>query len=253
MKEIKTSNGTWLVIPISSEATNFIINNIGCLRCTIMHGTLEENGPLLNTIDKYLGDYEIVSKLSEITKEQAEKIVETIHVEIPPHPSNDYCGDWDIAYVDYLMRGEFAGFNGDAGCFRNPIDSLHTLLEVNECYTINPNGDEPSPFDYGYYEEEEYNDYNAAVRKWKEAQDNLSDEWLILKLKESNVEIPLSQPAKPIREEGYYWVRGFVWNERTNWEIARWDGNGFWIDGDDFDETSMVEIDENQITRNERK
>lgn len=192
MKEIKTENGNWLAIPIPSDASNFIINNIGCLRCTVMHGTLEENGPLPSTIDKYLGDYEIVGKVSSLTNEQAKDIVETIHIEIPPHPSNDFCGDWDIGYVDYTQRGEFAGFNGDANAFRKPTESLMSLLEANGCYINNPKGDEPSPFDYGYYEEEEwadwssergYNDYNAAVREWTEAQENVSDEWLLLKAK----------------------------------------------------------------------
>jgi hypothetical protein len=52
------------------------------------------------------------------------------------------------------------------------------------------------------------------------------------------------------RNEGYYWIFGFVWSDSSSWLIAYWDGNYFWYDGDDFSEDSIIEIDERQIIRN---
>lgn len=65
-------------------------------------------------------------------------MVKTIYVEIPPAPSNDMCGSYDYVYVDYEQRGEYAGWGGDAGYHSFPINSLKSLLDVNECISDNP-------------------------------------------------------------------------------------------------------------------
>ena len=54
------------------------------------------------------------------------------------------------------------------------------------------------------------------------------------------------------REIGFYWVKGYTWSEKPWWFIAFWDGHYFWYDGDDTSEDSMIEIDENLLTRNNR-
>ena len=52
-----------------------------------------------------------------------------------------------------------------------------------------------------------------------------------------------------MRQEGFYWVKGFKWSENPRWFIAQWMLNGWWYDGDDFDDDSMLEIDERLIVR----
>lgn len=78
-------------------------------------------------------------QLSGITKEDAIKEgIERIHVEIAPSPANDWQGDFDYAWVDYLHMGDYAGWGGDACSFRNPIDSFESLWKsINGSF--NPN------------------------------------------------------------------------------------------------------------------
>lgn len=76
------------------------------------------------------GNWQILCTLKECAEIDAEKIVETIHVEYPPGPGNDFQGDWSINYADYENPGEFAGWGGDAGSFNKAIDSLRSLIRV---------------------------------------------------------------------------------------------------------------------------
>lgn len=74
------------------------------------------------------GTYRFLFTTTTATEEDARKVVETIHIEEGPSPGNDFAGGWDTGYVDYENRGEFAGYQGDAGVFRKAIESLHSLL-----------------------------------------------------------------------------------------------------------------------------
>jgi hypothetical protein len=51
------------------------------------------------------------------------------------------------------------------------------------------------------------------------------------------------------REDGYYWVLGYKWSDKPFWHVAHWMFNSWYYDGDDFDDDSMIEIDEKQIVR----
>ena len=97
--------------------------------------------PLYKRFDIPKGNYTILGKLNDLKDHVCKELVETIHVEIAPSPSNDMCGSYDYAYVDYEQRGEFAGWGGDAGCCVNPKDSLITLLDANECFDENDKND----------------------------------------------------------------------------------------------------------------
>lgn len=55
------------------------------------------------------------------------------------------------------------------------------------------------------------------------------------------------------REEGYYWV---YLNSPKNfshygWEVAKWDGNSFWYDGDPYDEDCFSKVEETRIVHHE--
>lgn len=73
-------------------------------------------------------NFETIGNISNLTEDQCSNLVNTIFIEIPPSPSNDMGGDWDIGYVDYLNVGEYAGWQGDAGAFRHAKESLQSLL-----------------------------------------------------------------------------------------------------------------------------
>jgi hypothetical protein len=73
-------------------------------------------------------------RVQSITEEDAiAEGVSTIHVEIPPGPSNDFDGDYRFEYVDYMHPGEFAGWNGDACSFITAKESFQSLWDsINE-------------------------------------------------------------------------------------------------------------------------
>jgi hypothetical protein len=51
------------------------------------------------------------------------------------------------------------------------------------------------------------------------------------------------------RNEGFYWVKGFKWDEYPRWFVAHWMLDGWWYDNDDFSDDCFVEIDEKMIVR----
>lgn len=90
---------------------------------------IDDNGEMLaGTKPLPPGNYRFLFTTKTATEEDARKVVETIHIEEGPSPGNDFAGGWDTGYVDYENRGEFAGYQGDAGVFRKAIESLHSLL-----------------------------------------------------------------------------------------------------------------------------
>lgn len=124
-------------------------------------------------------EYTIVSKLSKITEEQCRNLVETIFVEQAPSPHNDMSGGYDIQYVDYENRGEYAGWNGDAGCYRKAKDSLVSLLKVNDCI-IKEWAEEPNPIDFDVFGLFDAADrFDEAIKQYE----NAPEDYLILKLK----------------------------------------------------------------------
>jgi hypothetical protein len=70
---------------------------------------------------------EMVQDITE--KDAVMEGVSTIHVEIPPGPSNDFEGDYRFEYVDYMNPGEFAGWNGDAGSLFSARESFQSLWD----------------------------------------------------------------------------------------------------------------------------
>jgi len=52
-----------------------------------------------------------------------------------------------------------------------------------------------------------------------------------------------------MRQEGFYWVKGYKWSENPRWFIAEWTLGSWWCHGDDYDDDSMLKIDETQIIR----
>lgn len=56
-------------------------------------------------------------KTSEITEEVAKKCV----------------GGWDYAHIDYQNIGEYAGYGGDAGCFRTAKNSIQSACDQEFC------------------------------------------------------------------------------------------------------------------------
>lgn len=74
------------------------------------------------------GNWKLHCVTDNITEEQAKVLVDTIPIEIAPSPCNDFSGDCDYGYIDYENKGEYAGWNGDAGYFRKAISSFQSLL-----------------------------------------------------------------------------------------------------------------------------
>lgn len=132
MKEIK-GKVNMLVLPVPLDSDEFFIIHEGTRVAFFLPNYKRFDLPKGNK-----GKHIIVGKVSNLTEEQARELVETIFVEIPPSPSNDMSGDYDIAYVDYQHRGEFAGWNGDAGAYKKAVDSFKSLLRLNECYIKDP-------------------------------------------------------------------------------------------------------------------
>ncbi len=64
---------------------------------------------------------------------ECEGLVEKIHVEEAPSPGNDWSGGYHYAYVYYMSRGEYAGWQGYAGAFRKAKQSFSSLLHSCGC------------------------------------------------------------------------------------------------------------------------
>lgn len=165
MKEILTKI-RFLLLPIPMDADEFFIIHNGTRVAFFL--------PTYKRFDLPKGKHEIFGRVSQLTKEQARELVETIHIEIPPSPSNDMGGDWDIGYVDYQYRGEYAGWGGDAGCFKDPIESFHSLLKVHKM-GLKSWLQEPK---MGHWGENMLNTFNRS----KEIYDNTPEDYLIIKI-----------------------------------------------------------------------
>jgi hypothetical protein len=123
-------------------------------------------------------EYEIIGKLSTLTEDQAKQLVGTIHIEIAPSPSNDWGGDFDYGYIDYGNPGEYAGWNGDAGCFRHATDSFKSLLKSTHVL-LKEWTDEPKMNHWGA-SMEDYIQFTSD----KEEFDKIPEDFLILKINE---------------------------------------------------------------------
>ena len=70
-----------------------------------------------------------VGAISNLTEEECEPLVEKIFVEETPHASNDMAGGFHYEFIDYERRGDFAGWHGDAGCYRKAKASFISLIK----------------------------------------------------------------------------------------------------------------------------
>lgn len=128
---IKLPNN-FIFVPLPEGATNVRLRPGGILRWYDQHGF---------TAKKILppGKFSIVCMKGEETEDIARGIVETTHIEMAPSPGNDWQGDWSTGFVDYENRGEFpgedhAGWQGSAGSFRKPLQSLASLYKSLDIY-----------------------------------------------------------------------------------------------------------------------
>lgn len=129
------------------------------------------------------GQYSIVGKFSELTEDNFKELVETIFVEHAPSPSNDMSGGYDIQFVDYENLGEYAGWNGDAGCYQKAKDSFISLLKSNDC-PIKEWAEEPNPNDFDIFGLFDAADrFDEAVKQYE----NAPEDYLILKEKTNDV------------------------------------------------------------------
>ncbi len=125
--KFKTSKVEGLFVKVPNEYKNFNIQQYSYAGTWLMETDSKNLNHWKESLPK--GDYTVVGLLNNITTEEQTKcLIDTIHIEIAPSPSNDMGGDWDIGYVDYENLGEYAGWGGDAGCFRKAVDSFNSLI-----------------------------------------------------------------------------------------------------------------------------
>lgn len=174
MKEIK-GRVKILLYPVPKDSDDF----------QIIHGgtRIAYFWPDYKRFDLPKGVFKIIGKLSELTENQAKDLVDTIHIEIPPTPSNDMQGDWKMGYVDYEDQGEFAGWGGDVNYYRKATDSFISLLKLNECF-IKEWIDEPNPLNFDIYGLFDAADrFNEALKEYEK----IPEDFLILKVNEDDV------------------------------------------------------------------
>lgn len=104
--------------------------------------------------------YQLLGRLPDITDEQAEDIVDS-------EDFKHYSGRYFHMFVDY---------NNCENAFDDALDSLHSLLQVNEVYFENPLGDKPdinkTKFKmFGSL----YKEYSRLLTEWQEAQSKVFD------------------------------------------------------------------------------
>jgi hypothetical protein len=168
MKEIQ-GKVKMIAIPVPIDAGNIVLIH-GGTRVAYFE-------PNYKRFDIPKNQYNIVGKFSELTEDQFRELVETIFLEIAPSPSNDMSGGFDIQYVDYENRGEYAGWNGDAGCYKKAKDSFISLLKSNDCL-IKEWAIEPNPIDFDVFGLFDAADrFDEAVKKFE----NTPEDYLILK------------------------------------------------------------------------
>lgn len=132
MKDLRLKPTTdILLIKIPKEYSNFIIKQFPRAGTFLQ----ETDGKSLNNWNAKIpnGNYTIINKLSNVLTDEAvcKSFVKTIPVEEMPSPHNDMSGGCHYAYIDYMNQGEYAGYNGDAGCFSKAVDSFKSMLEFN--------------------------------------------------------------------------------------------------------------------------
>lgn len=147
-------SGRYILVKAPDAAKGFFINKIGCLRCTIMHGHLEEGHVIQHTIDDDLSDYKVIGPVSSMTEEQWKDIVL-------------YYGN-GIGYKNYEPPSNLL----DA--FETAKESGLSWLKANRIYTENPC---PHPSDIEPTNRAHYDNIEA---KWREAQERTGN-FILLK------------------------------------------------------------------------
>lgn len=119
---------------VPSMAFGFMVNNYATeselIYMLSMSDIADDDNAEETLITKPLppGTWRFLFTTKTATEEDARRVVKTIHIEEAPSPYNDFAGGWRFGYVDYENRGEFSGYQGDAGSFGKSIDSLNSLL-----------------------------------------------------------------------------------------------------------------------------
>lgn len=174
MKEIK-GKIKMVLVPLPKDVEDVLLIHGGTRVAYFMPNYKRFNLPK--------GNFTIVGKFSELTEEKFAELVDTIFVEHAPSPSNDMSGGYDIQYVDYINPGEFAGWNGDAGCYRKAKDSFISLLKSNYCH-LKEWAEEPNPVDFDIFGLFDAADrFEEAVKQYE----NAPEDYLILKEKTNEV------------------------------------------------------------------
>lgn len=120
--------GLFIPLPVKFNGVNeFIIKQYGYAGTWFEEKDCKELNAWKINLPK--GEYKFIGTTMNMDDKAIKEIIDDIHVEEGPSPGNDFAGGYHYAYVDYENRGEYAGYQGDAGCYRKPKDSLESLMK----------------------------------------------------------------------------------------------------------------------------
>lgn len=170
IKEIKTDRFEGLAVLVPDDAYAFT-NELASHQIDYIQDTEFNEGFLNMSSCILLKNYwnhplQIIGKATELTEEQCAEIVDN-EEDFDPDDM-DLCGDDyepNIIYKNYGRKRK----NVREFTFNKATDSLLSLMQSLECYSVNPYGDRA---------------FNSGAGKWQEAQANVCT-WIILR-KEAN-------------------------------------------------------------------
>ncbi len=156
MEKIKiiTTKETFMFLPISDGANKIQVHGFNKTNNILYY---KNDGYAINL--KFDSDIEFICLLSQAKEEDAKKIVD-----------ND--GDMYLQYNDFSSKPYFD----------NAIESLKSLMESENIYTVNPFG-EMCPKEKTLDLQTQYPINYYDIKQWQGAQQRTSKEWLIIKLK----------------------------------------------------------------------
>jgi hypothetical protein len=168
MKRVIIKEFDCLFITVPNEASQFEFINKDAKYFTYYYGN---NGRQYLKLDN--GTLSRWTHVGEITKDSigfdTEPFVEKIHVEIAPSPMNDFAGGFDYKYVNYLKRGDYAGWSGDTGYFVNKDRSFRSLMHSIGLHFKNPY----SFLNMNKHTIEEISNNQILLEQWQKAENTL--------------------------------------------------------------------------------